>query len=145
MPNQPGVITFPVPAYQNLPIEPQFYQPSRFVISNITLGSTTLITTSVDHNYVIGQEIRLLIPAIFGSFQLNEVTGTVLSIPTSTQVQVSIDSSRNVDPFFASSATYPSVAQIVAVGDFNNGQINSNGRIQNITYINGSFINISPQ
>lgn len=145
MAQQGSVLTYPIPAYQNLPIEPEFYQPSRFVISNISLGIKTLVTTSVNHNYVIGQECRLLIPSSFGCYQLNEVTGYVLSIPMSNQVELSINSLRNVDPFIASSDTYPSVAQIVAVGDLNSGQINSNGRIQNITYIPGSFINISPQ
>lgn len=145
MAQQGSVLTYPIPAYQNLPIEPDFYQPSRFVISNIALGLTTLVTTSVNHNYVIGQECRLLIPAPFGCYQLNEVLGYVLSIPMSNQVELSINSLINVDQFIASSDTYPSVAQIVAVGDLNSGQINSNGRIQNKTYIPGSFINISPQ
>lgn len=144
MAEQRGVITFPIPPYQNVPPQPEFYQPSRFVIEDITLGQTTLVTTTEDHNYVIGQECRLLIPSPFGSFQLNEVKGNVLSIPSDDQVELSIDSSRNVDAYIASSVTYPSVAQIVAIGDFNSGAINSNGRIQNITFIPGSFINTSP-
>ena len=145
MAQQGGVITYPVPAYQNLPIEPEFYQPSRFVIEDIALGQTTTVTTMEDHNYVIGQECRLLIPSPFGSFQLNEVKGNVLSIPSADQVELSIDSSRNVDAYIASGVTYPSVAQIVAVGDYNSGQQNTNGRTNQLTYIPGSFINISPQ
>ena len=34
-------ITGPIALYANLPIEPQFYQPWRFVITAITLGQTT--------------------------------------------------------------------------------------------------------
>jgi len=144
MAQQGSVLSYPIPAYQNTVPEPEFYIPSRFVIEDIDLGLTTIVTTTLDHNYVIGQECRLLIPSAFGSFQLNEVKGNVLSIPQSDQVELSIDSLRNVDPFIASSETYPSVAQIVAIGDFNSGAINSNGRIQNKTYIPGSFRNISP-
>lgn len=144
MAQQGSVISYPIPAYQNLTPDPQFYQPSRFVISAITLGQTTTVTTSADHNYVIGQECRLLIPASFGSYQLNEVKGNVLSIPASNQVVLDIDSSRNVDSYIASAVTYPSVAQIVAVGDYNYGQINTNGRTNQLTNIPGSFINISP-
>ena len=144
MAQQGGVITYPISAYQNVPPEPEFYIPSRFVIEDIVLGQTTLVTTTENHNYVIGQECRLLIPSYFGCFQLNEVKGNVLSIPQSDQVELSIDSNRNVDAYIASSQTYPSVAQIVAIGDFNSGAINSNGRIQNKTYIPGSFRNISP-
>lgn len=88
------VISAPTPAYANLPIEPQFYQPSRFEISDITRGLTTTITTTADMNYVVGQQIRLLIPSIFGSYQLNNLSGYVLDIPTSDSVVVSIDSSQ---------------------------------------------------
>ncbi len=138
----PGVISYPIPPYQNLPINAQYYSPSRFVISAVTLGQTTTITTSVNHNYVIGQEIRLIIPPSFGCRQLNETSGFVLSIPSPTQVTVSINSLRNVDPYIASSAT--TVAQILAIGDVNTGVTNSQGRINNGTFIPGSFIDISP-
>jgi len=145
MAQQGTVLSSPIPIYQNLPIDADFYIPSRFVISDITLGITTIVETSVDHNYVIGQEIRLLIPSVFGCFQLNESQGNVLSIPADNQVEVSIDSNRNVDPFIASSDTFPAVAQILAIGNLNSGAINTNGRMSNINYIPGSFLNISPQ
>jgi len=138
----PGVISYPIPIYQNLPIHAEYYQPSRFVISNVTLGTTTTITTSEDHNYVIGQECRLIIPPSFGCRQLNEKKGFVISIPSSTQVVLDINSSVNVDPYFASSAT--TVAQILAIGDINQGQVNIHGQTQQLTYIPGSFTNISP-
>lgn len=138
-----GVISYPVPLYQNAPIEPQFYQPSRFVIANVTLGSTTIIQTTVTHNYVIGQEIRLLIPAKFGCFQLNNLTGFVLSIPNQDEVVVNINS-INMNKFIAATATTDS-PQILAIGDVNMGVTNTQGRINNITSIPGSFINISPQ
>lgn len=144
MTQQGSVISFPVPLYQNLPIEAQFYQPSRFVISNVTLGVTTTVTISVDHNYVIGQTVRLLIPPNFGCFQLNETQGNVLSIPAANQVVVSINSLRNVDPFIAATNNIQQ-PQILAIGDINQGQTNSMGRNNNLVYIPGSFINISPQ
>lgn len=145
MAQQGTVLSPPIPIYQNLPIHAEFYQPTRFVIEDIILGVTTLVITVLDHDYVIGQNVRLIIPADFGCFQLNEVQGYVVSIPSRNQVEINIDSSRNVDPYIASSSTFPCVAQILAIGDLNNGQINTSGRISNITYIPGSFINISPQ
>lgn len=139
----PGVISFPIPPYQNTPIQSQFYQPSRFVISAITLGPTTTITTSVNHNYVISQQIRLLIPAPFGASQLNEAQGYVISVPNPNQVVVSIDSSHNVNPF-TSSTFKTSSPQILAIGDISFGQTNSNGINSNLLFIPGSFQNISP-
>jgi len=214
----PGVISYPIPAYQNLPIEAQFYQPSRFVISAITRGVSTLVQTSTAHNYVIGQLVRLLVPHLYGSYQLNEVSGYVISIPGSTSVVLDIDSTL-ADAFIASpytcsitnitkannavvtasnsflrgnsvvfsgvggmtqintlvgsissvsgssftvninsagfsaysgggTATLYGVpqdqAQIVAVGDANNGIISNTGPILSSTGVPGSFINISP-
>jgi len=138
----PYPIVGPIALYTNLPIHAEFYQPSRFVIEDIALGQTTTITTTEDMNYVIGQQVRLLIPESFGSYQLNGQTGFVISIPDVDQVVLDIDSSLNVNAYIASSAT--TQAQIIPIGDVNSGQINSSGRVNNGTYIPGSFINISP-
>jgi len=135
------VISYPIPAYQNLPIEPQFYQPSRFVISAIALGVTTVVTTTVNNNYVIGQLVRLIIPPSFGTRQLNEQQGYVISIPNPNQVELTIYS-VGFDAFINSTAT--TQAQILAIGDINTGVTNANGRSSTGTFIPGSFINISP-
>lgn len=136
------VISYPIPLFQNFPIDSDFYKPSRFVISNVTLGSTTIITTSVDHNYVIGQEVKLLIPSNFGCYELNEQSGFVLSIPSSTQVEININS-INDNAFISATATVSS-PQILAIGDINSGPTNSQGRTNQQTFIDGSFQNISP-
>ena len=136
------VVSAPIPPYSNPPIEPQFFQPSQFFISAITLGINTIVTTTENMNYVIGQLVRLTIPPQFGCRQLNEQNGYVIAIPNPNQVQLSINSAQNVDAFIASTAsTQP---QIVAVGDINNGATNADGRLNTSTFIQGSFINISP-
>jgi len=91
---------------------------------------------------MIGQQIRLIIPPQFGCRQLNNLTGYVKNIPNPNQVVVSIDSSKNVDAFTNSSAT--TQPQILAIGDINYGQTSTNGP-QLLTYIPGSFINVSPE
>ena len=136
-----SIITYPTPLYSNVPINAQYYQPSRFVISNITRGGTTTVTTTVGHNYVIGQQVRFIIPPSFGIIQLNKITGFVIGIPATNQVVVDIDS-HLMDAYIASSAT--TVAQMLAVGDINSGVTNSSGDSSTGTYIQGSFINISP-
>ena len=138
----PPFITGPIPPYNNPPIESQYFQPSQFFISNISLGINTTITTTANMNYVIGQSVRLLIPPLSGCRQLNEITGNVIAIPASNQVVLNIDSSMNVDAFKTS--TSPQQPQIIAIGDVNTGAINANGPSNTQTFINGSFINISP-
>lgn len=142
MTSETGVISYPIPPFQNLPIHAEFYQPSRFVISGVTLGQTTIITTTEDMNYVIGQQIRLLIPASFGCVQLNNILGFVVTLPATNQVEVNIDSSVGVNAFIASSSLTQS-AQIVAIGDVNLGYISTTGRNIPLVTIPGSFINIS--
>lgn len=137
------IIGGPIAPYSNVPINAQFYQPSQFFISNVTLGTSTTVTTTVNHNYVVAQEVRLIIPPTNGCRQLNEATGYVTSIPAANQVIVSINSSQNVDAFKTSTAkTQP---QILAIGDVNFGFNNANGIMNEGTYIPGSFINISPE
>lgn len=135
------VISYPIPNYQNLPINSDWYTPSRFVISAVTRGNQTIVTTSTDHNYVIGQQVRLIIPPSFGIRQLNETSPFVVAIPASDEVLLDIDSSR-MDAYIASSAATP--AQIIAIGDIGSGAINSNGSQNQNLNIPGSFINISP-
>lgn len=135
------VISFPVPPYSNPPIQPQFYQPSQFFISDITLGISTTVSTSEDNNYVVGQLCRLLIPKGYGCTQLNGVVGYVISLPAPNQVVLEINSSK-ANAFI--SADLSQQPQIVAVGDVNTGQINANGPKDVLTYILGSFINVSP-
>ena len=137
----PYPIVGPIAPYTNVPIHADFYQPTRFVIEDIALGQTTTITTTEDMNYVIGQQVRLLIPESFGSVQLNGKTGYVIQIPADDQVVVTIDSSVDVNEFIASNAT--TQAQIIAIGDINQGVTNL-GRSNNTTFVPGSFINISP-
>ena len=132
----------PIALLNNVPIEAQFYAPNFFFISAVTLGTSTTVTTTVNHNYVVGQLCRLIIPPSNGCRQLNEQQGIVTSIPAPNQVVLNINSSANVDAFKTSSAyTQP---QILALGDINNGTTNASGRTNNGTAPPGAFINISP-
>jgi hypothetical protein len=137
-------ITGPIALYSNVTITAQFYAPWRFVISNITLGATTVVTMTIpsttELNYVVGQLVRLIIPPTFGCRQLNEKTAYVIAVTLPDQVTLDLNSIGS-DPYIASAATTP--AQILAIGDINTGPTNT-GRQNNQTYISGSFINISP-
>jgi hypothetical protein len=134
----------PIAPESNPPINPQYYEPSRFAIENITLGTTTLVETTVDHNYVIGQLVRTLIPFGYGTTQLNGQQGYVISIPAANEVVINIDST-NYTAFSGSFTRNLTQPQIIAIGDVNSGvPSNSNGRVLNGTAIPGSFINISP-
>lgn len=139
------VISYPIPVYQNVPIHAEYYQPSVFVIARIFRGVTTLVETTLATNFVVGQEIRLLIPPQFGSIELNGKTGFVLSFNSPTIMEVSIDSSRNVTQYNSSAVATIQNPQVAAIGDVNTGVTNRTGLRDQGTFIPGSFINISPE
>jgi hypothetical protein len=135
------IIQGPVALYNNVAVNPQYFKPRAFAISAIALGVTTTITTVLDMDYVIGQEVRLLIPPGDGCRLLNQTTSFVIALPSANQVTLNINSIGNDS--FNSTNTMQS-AQIVAVGDVNTGAVNEEGRRNNITYVPGAFRNISP-
>jgi hypothetical protein len=139
----PYPYTGPIAPYNNLPINAQYYQPNRFNISALTIGTNTTVTTSVNNNYVIGQLVRFIIPQQFGTYQLNEQKGYVTAINSPTQFVVNLNSSR-YDTFVPTPTRFITQAQILAIGDINTGATNASGRVNNGTFIPGSFINISP-
>jgi len=124
---------------------PQYYQPSDFEITALTLGASTTVTTAGNVNYVVGQQVRFLIPSFYGTFQLNNLDGFVTSVPSDTQVVVNINSSK-MNAFIANPTYGPTKPQIIAIGDVNTGQTIPTGRAETMqeTSIPGAFINISP-
>jgi|SRR5579885_94739 len=133
---------------RNPTIEPQYYKPSRFTISAIGLGATTTVTVNqssfgVNDNYTVGQLVRFTIPPTYGTRQLDQMTGYVISLPTTNQFVVNINSTF-FTPFVSSPSYGPTPPQVVGVGDVNTGTTNASGRANTATAIPGSFINTSP-
>jgi hypothetical protein len=148
MAQQGTVVSYPIPAYSNPPIQAQFYQPSLFDISAISLGQFTTVTTSEDHNFVIGQLVRLLIPNIFGTYQLNNTQSYVVSIPSATQVVLDLNSS-NANAFIASPyiATITNITQaaqavITANNSFHGGNNLLISDVGGMTQINGLVVSV---
>lgn len=115
---------------------PFLYFPGVSYICSITLGATTTIKTTDQHQMQVGQEVGFRIPTIWGTSQLNElpnvvipgspIYGYVVSVTDPQTLVVNIDSSLytafNSNQLFAS---YPGEfwPQIVAVGDVNTGGV----------------------
>ncbi len=131
----------PVPPYNNVPINPQYFKPSQFFIAGITNAQTTTVTTTVNHNYIVGQLVRLIVPRFNAERELNEQSAYVISIPNPNQVVLDIDSTYY--SVFQTS-TYPTQPQILAIGDINSGLISNSGNVNVTTTIPGSYQNISP-
>ena len=106
----------------------KFY-PFKCFITAIVNGMTTLVTTSVDHMFVIGNQIMFFIPKGWGITQLNHLSGYVIDIPSQNQVTVNINT-LTFDAFTTPTPTsfvvidYPEIAP---VGDSNTGTLSPGG------------------
>jgi hypothetical protein len=124
----------PSGAFVRQVLYPFLYEPGVAFISAITTGTTTTITTTDPHNFVVGQEIGFRIPSAYGTTQLNELPNNtipgspvyyyVTSVTSNTQFVCNANSTG-----FTAFATNQTVAQmvgqslpqVVAVGDVNTG------------------------
>lgn len=96
------------------------FQPAMRIVNSITNAVQALVTTSLDHQYIIGTFVRFYIPNGVGMEQINHQYGVILTIPTSTTFTVSIDTT-NYDPFIIPSpapAKY-TCAQVVPFAEIN--------------------------
>lgn len=144
------ILNGPQAPESNPPIEPQFFVPNNFTITAIALGRSTTVTLAntfygSSPNYVIGQQVRFLIPSFYGASPLSGQQGLVIALPAANQVTVNIDTSINYNAFKPTPSYGPTPPQLLPIGDVNTGTINSSGRLNNGTFIPGAFINISPE
>lgn len=99
------------------------YQPALKLISSITQGYPTTITTTLPHQYTNGQIVRIFLPQTggttlvngvllkgFGMSQINNLVGTITNTNVPTVFTINIDSS-NFDPFVIPPNQDPPVAQ----------------------------------
>ena len=93
------------------------FQPAMRIISSITQANPAVITTSIDHDYITGEIVRIIIPNGFGMDQINNLTGTI-TITGDTTFSIAIDSL--LFDTFAAPNPLPSAytcAQVIPVGE----------------------------
>ena len=82
---------------------PQFQYAMR-LITGITNSKSASITTSFDHNYVSGLQVRIKVPRFWGMTQIDNLIGTI-TVTGSDTFTVDIDSSAF--DTFAVPASFP--------------------------------------
>lgn len=93
------------------------FQPAMRIISSITNANPAVITTTIDHDYLSGEIIRLIIPDGFGMEQANNLIGKITVTGTFT---FSVDIDTITFDVFAAPSPLPSAytcAQIIPVGE----------------------------
>jgi hypothetical protein len=138
--NYTALAASPPGAYVRQVLNPYIYAPGQAFISAISYGTTTTVTTTSAHNFVVGQQIAFRIPSVYGPTALNSLpNSTIPGSPvyyyvtsvTSNTVFVCNAVSTGF-PTFNTNQTVASVPglqlpQVVAVGDVNSGGIQYSG------------------
>lgn len=122
------------------------YTPFICDISSITQAVLSTVTTTIDHAFVIGQEVQFFIPPQWGMRQLNYLKGIVISIPDADEFVTNINTT-NFDAFVV--PTPPALvvidpAQVAGIGDINTGTSSPGGIPANPNTIPGAFQNQPP-
>lgn len=113
----PGVGANGLQSYRIVQWDPIYYPRWRF-IANISQAAAAVITTTVQHGYTVGQEIRVRVPSsVFGMTEIDDLQGTITAVTAST-ITTDIDSSAFTAFAFPANASYPfSPAIIAPVGE----------------------------
>ncbi len=122
------------------------YSPYVCNISAISTGPTTLVTTSINHGFVVGNQAQFFIPRQWGISQLNILKGYVISVPAANQIVVNINSST-FDSFITPTITPPVVIdypQVTGIGDSNTGNFAPGGILPVPNTAPGAFENQPP-
>ena len=96
--------------------DPMIYPATRTVI-NVTQAANAVVTTSVVHNYTVGQKVRMHVPTVCGMTQLDDVVATVLTTPTAYTFTIDVDTTAYTAFAWPLIADFPNqVASVVPAG-----------------------------
>jgi len=104
-------------SWRKIKFEPQFY-PRHRAITGITAASSAVITMSVDHEFNVGQAVRIKVPAAYGMTEIDNLIGNITAISLANNtITVDIDSSAFTAFAFPATADVPfTPALVVPVG-----------------------------
>lgn len=74
------------------------YQPAMRLVTAVTNASTAVVTTSFDHDYLVGLIVRVYVPSEWKMFQIDRLVGTIIAVPTDDTFTIDIDTT-NFDTF----------------------------------------------
>lgn len=110
----------------------KLFYPSNRTIANITQAANAVVTTFVDHGYLIGQTVRLYTDADSGMVEINGMVGTIVATPTANTFTIAIDTTGFTTFVTPTRASVPfTPAQCVPVGEDTAYQVSLGGNILN--------------
>jgi|SRR6267378_4832818 len=106
--------------WRRIPFDSRFYPRNRYITS-ISQAASAVIIMSVVHGFTVGQDVRIIVPAVFGMVEMNNLLGVITAINTTTNsITVNINSTGFTAFAFPTSAIAAggvTFAQVVPVGE----------------------------
>ena len=131
---------------------PDLYIPEVCYITAVTKASSAVITTNINHSFVVGQEVFFIVPSAWGMTQLDSFlynrTNSVPQIAivtavTANTLTVNINStgfSTFAYPTSATAALGVTFPQVMSIGDYNTGySLTSSGTVPFLGITNGNI------
>ena len=108
-------------SWRKINFAPIFY-PRRRTITAITQAANAVVTLSVTHGYTAGQKVRIVVPAVYGMVEMNNLQATIISVNTTTTsgntITLDINSSAFTAFTFPLTAAVPfTLAEVVPMGE----------------------------
>lgn len=118
--NMPAIVAANAPGasavYRKVSYDAYWYPRYRYICA-ITRAASAVVTTTVDHGYTVGQELRMTVPAAFGMQEMNNLAGVVTAVTAST-FTLNIDSTGFSAFAFPLTAAAPfSPAMVTTIGE----------------------------
>lgn len=95
------------------------FAPRSRYISNISVASAAVVKMTVTHNMVVGQKVKLVVPAIYGMIEADGLTAMITAINTTTNtITLDVDSSTFTAFVFPATTDVPfSPAMVIPFGE----------------------------
>ena len=111
--------------YQVIPFNPLFYPTKRYIV-NISNATQAVVTTSVNHGYVVGQSVRLYVPPQFGMTQANGLLVNINAVAASF-FSVNLDTTAFTPFVYPGAGAVPfTPASVIPVGEETDALSNPN-------------------
>ena len=98
--------------YRKIKSGNNLFRPTKYWVTNMGQDAQLIVTLSVEHSLVVGQEVRLYIPAAFGMVEANQLQGTVVAINQADSNGITNTVTLNIDSSSFSAFTFPLTAGV---------------------------------
>jgi len=108
-----------VPNNANTFLPPSPVVPPFLLIASITNSYPAIVTVTTENNYVEGQLVHFSVPSSYRMFQINEMTGKILSVDTENLI-FTVDIDTNLFDVFVPPPTFSEQPATISSGGSRN-------------------------